>query len=184
VRASDWPVFHVVGGGDYYKDLPGYQRAKSLAAETERVFPKVDGDPVKRRLQDFRAEHVFTGKHNAPDIERGFAQLDFPEQARPVGGEGVAENGAQLHALCREAGVNHLVYCGFAINWCLLLSPGGMADMQRYGCMCSAIRDATTAVENKESAPMEWAKEIALWRVALAFGFVFDSPDIIAALKR
>ncbi len=55
--------------------------------------------------------------------------------------------------------------------------------MQKYGCMCSAIRDATTAVENKQSAAEEWAKEIALWRVALAFGFVFESKDIIAAVS-
>jgi hypothetical protein len=27
VRASDLPLFHVVGGGDYYKDCPGYHRA-------------------------------------------------------------------------------------------------------------------------------------------------------------
>lgn len=182
VRASEWPVFHVVGGGDYYQDLPGYQRAKELADHAAPSLPKVKGDPVRERLNAFRSEHVFYGQHNAADIDRGFAQIDFPEGARPVGDEGIAENGAQLYALCKEAGINHLVYCGFAINWCLLLSPGGMAEMQQYGCMCSAIRDATTAVESKESAPEEWAKEIALWRVALAFGFVFDSADIVNAL--
>ena len=182
VRASDWPVFHVVGGGDYYKDLLGYQRAKKLTDTTLPTYPKVAQDPVRAQLDAFRSEAVFTGKHNTPDVERGFAQLDFPEEARPVGNEGVAENGAQLYAFCKESGINHLVYCGFAINWCLLLSPGGMADMQRYGCMCSTIRQATTAVENKESAGEKWAKEIALWRVALAFGFVFDAPDLIGAL--
>ncbi|MFP4501273.1 MAG: hypothetical protein ACLFTT_09775 [Candidatus Hydrogenedentota bacterium] len=184
VRASDWPVFHVVGGGDYYKDLPGYKRAKKLASDSAPGLPKVASDPVKERLQAFRAEHVFVGNHNKPDVDRGFAQLDFSEGVRPVGDEGVAENGAQLYALCKESGINHLVYCGFAINWCLLLSPGGMAEMQQHGCMCSAVRDATTAVENKVSAPEEWAKEIALWRVALAFGFVFESKDIIAAVSR
>ncbi|MCC6143546.1 MAG: isochorismatase family protein [Candidatus Hydrogenedentes bacterium] len=183
VRASDWPVFHVVGGGDYYSDLPGHQRAKSLAGPAQPALPKVESDPIRTKLDAFRGEHVFTGKHNVPDVDRGFAQLDFPEAARPTGEEGIAENGAQLYALCRERGINHLVYCGFAINWCLLLSPGGMADMQQYGCMCSAVRDATTAVESKESAAEEWAKQIALWRVALAFGFVFDSADIIAALS-
>lgn len=183
VRASDWPIFHVVGGGDYYKDLPGYQHAKALAGDTARALPKVEGDPIRAKLDAFKSASVFPGKHNTPDIDRGFAALDFPDEARPVGNEGVAENSAQLFALCEEAGINHLVYCGFAINWCLLLSPGGMAEMQQYGCMCSAIHDATTAVESKTSAPNEWAKEIALWRVALAFGFVFESADIIAALS-
>ncbi len=80
--------------------------------------------------------------------------------------------------------MNHLLYAGFAINWCLLLSPGGMAEMQRYGLMCSAFRDAVTAVENRETARTELCKEIALWRVALAFGFVFTTTDFIAALAQ
>jgi hypothetical protein len=96
--------------------------------------------------------------------------------------EGVAENSSQLLALCRDAGINHLIYAGFAINWCLLMSPGGMVDMERRGVMCSAFRQAVTAVENRESARQELAKQLALWRVSLGFGFVFDVEDFIAAL--
>jgi hypothetical protein len=94
----------------------------------------------------------------------------------------VAENAEQLFALCKEKHINHLIYAGFAINWCLLLSPGGMADMSKRGLMCSALRQAVTAVENRETAREEWCKEIALWRVALAFGFVFDVGDLCAAV--
>ena len=103
-------------------------------------------------------------------------------QAWPEGEEGIAENSQQLAALCREAGVNHLIYAGFAINWCLLLSPGGMAEMSQRGVMCSALRQAVTAVENRETARNELCKEIALWRVALAFGFVFDVEDFVTAI--
>jgi hypothetical protein len=78
----------------------------------------------------------------------------------------------------------NLIYAGFAINWCLLMSPGGMLDMSRHGVMCSALRQAVTAVENKETARRELCKEIALWRVALAFGFVFDVADFMAAIRR
>ncbi len=183
MRASDLPLFHVVGGGDYYKDLPGYQRAKELAGEAPPAAERVPSDPIRDALNEFKQKHAYYGPHNAEDIQRGFAQLDFPGEARPQGDEGVAENAPQLFALCRERGISHLVYCGFAINWCLLLSPGGMADMQRHGLMCSALRQATTAVENKASAAEEWAKEIALWRTALAFGFVFDVDDFVAALR-
>ncbi len=48
--------------------------------------------------------------------------------------------------------------------------------------MCSALRQAVTAVENKETVRGELCKHIALWRVALAFGFVFDVDDFVAAL--
>jgi len=117
------------------------------------------------------------------DVARGFSQIDFLPEARPQGEEGIAEDAEQLFALCREAGVNHLIYAGFAINWCLLLSPGGMADMSKRGIMCSALRQAVTAVENRETARQELCKEIALWRVALAFGFVFDVDSFIFVFR-
>ena len=114
----------------------------------------------------------------------GFARHRLPPRGPPVGDEGVAESTAQLFALCRAAGVNHLVYAGFAMNWCLLMSPGGMLDMSRRGVLCSAFRQAVTAVENRESARSEGHKEEGLWRVSLAFGFVFDVDDFVAALER
>jgi len=183
VRASDLKLFHVVGGGDYYGNYPGYRRAVELAGPGPEPPERVKPDPVLERLRQFRADHVFVGAHNREDVERGFRNLDFAPEAKPLGDEGIAENADQLFALCKDAGVNHLIYAGFAINWCLLLSPGGMADMSRRGFMCSALRQAVTAVENKETARRELCKEIALWRVALAFGFVFDVDDFIAALE-
>ena len=133
-------------------------------------------------MQRFRARHVFVGERNEADVAAGFAKLDFAPTARPQGEEGVAENAHQLMALCLDAGINHLIYTGFAINWCLLMSPGGMVDMRRHGLLCSVLRQAVTAVENKESARTEAHKAEALWRVALAFGFVFDLNNFVRQL--
>jgi len=139
-------------------------------------------DPVYGHLQSLRTGEAFPGRHNTADIAAGFAQLDFAPTARPVDGEGVAENGDQLAALCRAHGINHLIYVGFAINWCLLMSPGGMVDMARHGCLCSTIAEATTAVENRETAPTEQEKQQALWRIAIEFGFVYNLADFLRAL--
>jgi hypothetical protein len=181
VRASPLRLFHVAGGGTYYREYGGYRHAVDLAGETPRV-EKIAPDPVLEQLRAFRADHVFPGAHNREDIRRGAPHTDFLPEARPQGEEGIAEDGRQLFALCKEAGVNHLIYAGFAINWCLLMSPGGMVDMSRHGVLCSAIRQAVTAVENRETARRELNKELALWRVALAFGFVFDVGDLVDAL--
>jgi len=183
VRAARATLFHVVGGGKYYQTLSGYQRAVSLAGPAAPGPEAVEADASLQKLHALRSQRVFVGPHNEADVERGCAKLDFPPEARPAGDEGVAENTQQLFALCKHHGVNHLIYFGFAINWCLFMSPGGMLDMSRHGVMCSAIRQATTAVENRESARHEWAKELALWRVALAWGFVFDVDNIVAALQ-
>jgi len=182
VRASDLPLLHVVGGGSYYQDYPGYKIAEELAGPAPEPLPRVEPDPVYERLKQFKSDYSFVGARNQDDVGRGFQALDFPAEAGPQGREGIAANGDQLFALCSEKRVNHLVYAGFMINWCLLLSPGGMADMQKRGFMCSALRQAVTAVENKETAEAELCKKIALWRVALAFGFVFDVDDFIAGI--
>ena len=182
VRRSPLPLFHVVGGGDYYKNLPGYLHALEIAAPPPPKPEPAASDPGLDALRWFKREFGYPGLQNEPDIKRGFERVDFPAEARPLGDEGIAENGRQLAALCAERGVNHLIYAGFAINWCLLLSPGGMHEMQSYGIMTSALRQATVAVENKQTARNQLCKEIALWRVALAFGFVFDVDDFIRGI--
>ena len=54
--------------------------------------------------------------------------------------------------------------------------------MQQHGLLCSTVRQAVTACENKETARQELAKEMAMWLVAVIFGFVFDLDDFLPAL--
>ena len=184
MRHSPLKLFHVVAGNQDVAQYPGFQRAQQLAADlTPVAAPWITPDPVYQELREFRRQHVFVGPHNESDVERGFAKLDFLPTARPLDAEGVARDSYQLYALCREAKINHLIYMGFAINWCLLTQPGGMIDMSRMGMMCSAFRQAVTAVENKETARGELNKEEGLWRTALNYGFVFDVDPFIDALQ-
>lgn len=182
VRASNLALFHVVGGGNYYREYPGYQRARTLAGPEPERPPQIASDPTLKKLHRFRADRVWVGAHNQADYRRGSPNRNFPKEAIPLNGEGIAENGHQLFALCREAGINHLIYVGFDINMCLMFSPGGMAQMQQHGFLCSTIREAVTAGENRETAREEQCKEIALWYVALNFGFVFDLEDVLKCL--
>lgn len=182
IRSANIRLFHVVGGGDYYQFLPGYQRTRELAGEEPPAPERITPDENLLYLQRFRQENVFVGRHNEFDVRRAFETLSFAPEAVPRDDEYIAESSHQLFALCRHFGISHLIYAGFAINWCLLLSPGGMAEMSRRGILCSAFRQAVTAVENKETARHEWCKQIALWRVALAFGFVFDVDEFLQCL--
>ncbi len=87
VRSSSLPLFHVVGGGDYYHRCPGYQRALALAGPSPGPLPQVDRDPVLDALQAFRSQQVFVGAHNRADVDRGFKALDFLPEARPLDSE-------------------------------------------------------------------------------------------------
>lgn len=179
-------VYHVVSGSEvkFYKDFPGYSETVSLAGEySEGVKEFIKPDPVYDELNEFRTKYSFPGSHNINDIKEGVAQKDFLKEAVPANNEGIAEDAHQLYALCNRDNINHLIYTGFAINWCLLLSPGGMWEMQKKGIICSTIRQAVTAVENKETARKEICKELGLWRVGMSFGFVYDIDDFTLALS-
>lgn len=177
-RNAGIKVYHVVAEGDFYKRYPGYKAAKEIEQEVN-LTARAEHDSVTKFLTDFKRDRANPGAHNIDDIRRGRSNTDFLGPARPLCDEGIAETSDQLFGLCQRDGVNHLIYIGFAINWCLLMSPGGMGDMSKRGIMCSAIRQGVTAVENKETARLQLNKEEGLWRVALAFGFVYDVDDLI-----
>lgn len=184
IRAHGFKLFHVVGRGGYYEHLPGHQRAVALAGPEPTRPPMLESDPIRDRLDRFRYENVWPGRPNIAAHERDRSATRFHPSAVPQGNEGVAANAHQLAALCRDEGVNHLIYAGFTVGGCLLTSPGGMIDMQRRGAMCSVLREAVTAIENKESARQELSKQLEIWRVALLFGFAFGVADFVAALKK
>jgi len=61
VRESGFKLFHVVGGGDYYRDLPGYKKAVQLAGPKPPAPEGIEPDGVCKVLQKFRSENVFVG---------------------------------------------------------------------------------------------------------------------------
>ena len=181
VRRSPLPLIHVVDGRGYYRSLDGWKKTVELAGRSP-VTKYVRSDPALDELRRFKRDHVFVGGRNHADVERGQRETGFAPQAVPLDGEPVAANTHQLFALCRDHTATPVIYTGFAINACLYQSPGGMVDMSRRGIMCSCIRQAVTAVENRETARQELCKQVALWWVSLVFGFVFDVDDFTAAL--
>ena len=183
-RASPIPVFHVASSAHYCKKYPGYKKVAAMAGEESKPFETIEQDFSYKKLQQFQATHCFIGTRNRPDVNKGFKNIDFAPQAKPLDREPVVVNARQLFAVCKKFRGNHLIYTGFAINWCLLLAPGGMHDMKKHGFICSAVREAVTAMENKETARHELCKEIALWRIAIAFGFVYHLNDLLKGLAR
>lgn len=181
-RGAGLTVIHVGSSESYTGRFPEYQRVKAHVGREERAEPGAVEDPLRRQWAEER-HRQFTGAHNIEPIRAGSQHLDFAPEAMPAEGEPVVIDSRQLNAVCRERGIWHLIYIGFAINWCLLASPGGMLEMSRRGYHCSTIRQATTAVENRESCTEEIAKELALWRVALMFGYVFDLEPVLEALR-
>ncbi len=103
---------------------------------------------------------------------------------QPREGDICAANAWQLHRLLKNRDVDHIIYCGWALNWCLWFSPGGMCDMNRKGYLCSAVRGGCVAIENRESAVGEKNLQYAYWKTSTMFGYIFDLHELTTALRR
>ncbi len=189
-RQNNIKIYHIPMRSGYYESLPGYIRAVNAAEPVVSPQHVATHDDVLRSLYAQRADLVHgAGEGTYAAIAKAKALSDqryvnFIESARPQGIEPVAVNTEQLAAVAVEDSVNHLIYMGFAVDGCLLVSPGGMVDMARRRFMCSVVSDAVTAIENKESRDTLAHTQMGLWRVGSQYGFVYDSSDLIKAFKK
>ncbi|MDR2687840.1 MAG: cysteine hydrolase [Oscillospiraceae bacterium] len=175
-------VIHVEDG-DYLRKYEQYRRTlKTIKLPREKKLPRPAQDTTYKALSAFRTAHVHPGAENLEDIAAAGRIRDIHPGARPTPGEYMVTETDELQAVCALHGINHLIYAGFAVNYCLLMSSAGMLDMSRRGFLCSVVKDATTAVECGFSAKEEMAKQLALWNAALSFGFVYEQEDLERSL--
>lgn len=181
-RDAGLTVIHVASDENYAKKYPGYQRALEIAGDEPAGLPKASRHNEVKSPDHIKDDLLFGGKFKEA-LEFYKRNLDFPELARPSDSEYVVLTTHQLNEVLRMHGIWNLIYIGFAINWCIWFSPCGMVDMSRLGYRCSCIKEAVTAVENKESAVGELHKQEAMWRTSLMFGYVHSANDFIAACE-
>lgn len=180
-REAGIKIYHVPFGEGYYEDLPGFIETKALQApvDMENAITADNDDSLNKLRGDwYKLSAMGDITWNDLGAERE-KNLNFLPEAFPVGNEPIVQTSNELAAVAKRDGVNHLLYIGFAVDHCLLTSPGGMNDMIRRGFFCSAIADCVTAVENRESVLSLHHTETALWRVDSLSGFVYESKDLI-----
>lgn len=187
-REKSVNIIHVTDNSGYADMFEGAIKTRALCkkyfGDSTNNHYEVSSSAIHSYLGNFKRDFSFPGKNNIPDIDRGQAAKGFMKGALPNDNEYIAADSNQLHSVCLELGINHLIYIGFAINWCLQYSPGNMNDMADRGLLCSTIREAVTAVENKSSAKNETNKDYALWVTALKNGFVYDYIDFMNCLEK
>jgi len=184
-RRAGLAVVHVAMG-EYGRKYSGYAKALKLSGpEPRATSPRAPG-AGRVQAPDNRKEKLLFGEHYADnrDEEHFGRYFDFAAAAKPEGDEYVVETTHQLSSVLHALGAWNLIYAGFAINWCLWFSGGGMVDMSRLGYRCSCLREAVTAVENRESVRGEAHKEEALWRTSLMFGYIFGADDFVSACEK
>ena len=95
----------------------------------------------------------------------------------------VIATGQQLHELLEERRILHLIFAGFATNWCVLGRDYGIRSMSRYGYNMVLLRDATTGVEFPDTYDNLFTTEIAIREVEQQYGFSASNADFFAAVE-
>jgi nicotinamidase-related amidase len=129
---------------------------------------------------------VFRGPRNQPpgidiywrDLE---SRLDISPHVRVTDSDFMIATGEQLHRLCAERGILHLVVAGFATNWCILGRDYGVRAMSCRGYNVILLRDATEGVEFPDTLDKRWATELATREVEQVWGFTASCEDFRAA---
>ncbi|RKU34865.1 hypothetical protein C6496_18505 [Candidatus Poribacteria bacterium] len=96
--------------------------------------------------------------------------------------EFVIATGQQLHELLEERHILHLIFAGFATNWCVLGRDYGIRSMARYGYNIVLLRDATTGVEFPDTYDNLFTTEISIREVEQQYGFSASNADFFAAV--
>lgn len=181
-REAGLLVVHVGGA-------PGEGPVWEKSLEEAGDAPPPDPDRITRDEERWsrHMRDVFDlPRSNEASIEVEAPQIlgsDRYDVLEPQEGDLSAAYSWQLHRLLKNRDVDHIIYCGWALNWCLWFSPGGMCDMNRKGYLCSAVRGGCVAIENQESAVGEKNLEYAYWKTSTMFGYIFDLHELTTALR-
>ncbi len=110
------------------------------------------------------------------------SQLDMSPTIDVQDDDFVIATGTQLHQLLMDRRIFHLLYAGFATNWCVLGRDYGIRSMARYGYNIVLLRDATTGVEFPDTYDELFTTEIAIREVEQQYGFSVSNTDFFKAV--
>jgi len=142
--------------------------------------PVTDWPPAefRARVGEYAA---FRGPRSQPPGIPDIPELGLSPLVEVLEEEFVVATGQQLHELAREQGIMHLIYAGFATNWCILNRDYGMRAMAQKGYNMILLRDATAGVEFPDTVDACFATEMAIREVEQQLGFSVANGDFFTA---
>lgn len=140
---------------------------------------------------EFRARKgeyaVFRGPRNQPpgiDVHcRKLKPRDISPHVKVLDSDFVIATGQQLHDLCEERKILHLLVAGFATNWCILNRDYGIRAMRARGYNTIILRDATEGIEFPDTLEKRLATELAVREAEQVHGFSASNEDFFAACE-
>jgi nicotinamidase-related amidase len=122
--------------------------------------------------------------HHEEIVASYVPQSDIHPLVLPRDGEFVVPwDGATLRRFLAERKILHLIYVGFATNWCIQFKEYGMRDQARQGYNCILLRDCTNATESADTLDGELLLRAAIREIESAVGWTAAGKDFIEACR-
>ena len=165
------------------EQYPQLQRHKPPQPSTPNTWPPSE---FRSRSGDY---NVYRGPRSQPPgigihWDKLSPQLSMSPAIEVQEDDYVIATGQQLHELLEERQILHLIYAGFATNWCVLGRDYGIRSMSRYGYNIILLRDATTGVEFPDTYENLFTTEIAIREVEQQYGFSASNDDFLTTTTK
>jgi nicotinamidase-related amidase len=132
-------------------------------------------------------EYAAFGRDQEPRLSEALAryvtELDIAESVRPLPGEPIIHTGAQMHALLAERKILHLLYAGFATNWCVIGRDYGVIAMNGLGYNLILLRDATTGIEFHDTVETLAATEMTIREIETKYAWSATVDALVKACE-
>ena len=163
---------------------------QSIVLGQKSNWPKSESDawpPTKFRNRSGEYK-IYRGPRSQPPgisvhWEKLADQLSISEEIIVKPEDEVIATGQQLHQLLAKKGIFHLIYVGFATNWCVLGRDYGIRSMASRGYNIILLREATTGVEFPDTLDDSLTTEIAIREVEQQYGFSASNYDFFQACQ-
>jgi len=112
-----------------------------------------------------------------------FPAMRIMELLEPEADDFVVATGEQLHRLCHDQQILHLLYAGFAANICVQFRDYGIRAMHNRGYHTILLRDCTSAIEGSHTLAGQWLLEAAIFNIELKVGCSTTAQQLQAACR-
>ena len=154
---------------------PQARRHRPPEPEPNASWPPAE---FRKREGEYAA---FRGPRNQPPGIPSIDNLGMSREIRVLDDEEVISTGQQLHELLEARRILHLLYGGFATNWCIMNRDYGIRAMAKRGYNIILLRDATMGVEFPDTVDTCFATEISIRDAEVQIGFTASNRDFLAA---
>jgi len=150
---------------------------RRFVSEGKKHTPSWPPDDFRKRKGIYEA---FRGPRSQPPGIRPIPGLGVSPAIELKKDEPVIARQAQLQNFLEERGILHLIYAGFATNWCILHRDYGTRAMAGLGYNVIILRDATAGVEYPDTLDTGLATELAVREIEQQLGFSASNEDFLA----